>query len=287
MLAGTTSRDWSEIAISQAAWRLDRSYQWNYGHAPALPRVRRVPSGPGGRLFNHALNSPLGIAAGPLLNAKWVEAYARLGYDILTYATVRSAYRPAWSLPNIRCVENQEPAAVVTRRVRPGACPTLAVSLGEPSTQPDVWRKDVRRVRTTVAQPVLVKLGAFRSPRALHETATKLAPWTSGFVLVHGVHRRVLDERGNPAFEGSGRESANVVGPDIFSIASRQVEEMLAWRRAGAWERAVLAVGGISTVERAQDLVREGADAALVATAALFDPLLAVRFRQVRATAVA
>ena len=326
--------------------------------------MRRVPSGPGGRLFNHALNSPLGIAAGPLLNAKWVEAYARLGYDILTYATVRSAYRPAWSLPNIRSVENQEPAAVVTRRVRPGACPTLAVSLGEPSTEPDVWRKDVRRaserigpgqmlivsvagtpepgrdaealiidyarcaawavesgadavelhlavpdpfveqpqmiyeniplaaqilhrVRTTVAQPVLVKLGAFRSPRVLHETATKLAPWTSGFVLVHGVHRRVLDERGNPAFEGSGREAANVVGTDIFPVASRQVEEMLAWRRAGAWERAVLAVGGISTVERAQDLVREGADAALVATAALFDPLLAVHFRQVRATAVA
>src|SRR5207253_8108785 len=149
-LAGTTSRDWSEIAISQAAWRLDRSYQWNYGHAPALPRVRRVPSGPGGRLFNRALNSPLGIAAGPLLNAKWVEAYARLGYDILTYATVRSAYRPAWSLPNIRCVENQEPAAVVTRRVRPGACPTLAVSLGEPSTEPDVWRKDVRRASGSV-----------------------------------------------------------------------------------------------------------------------------------------
>src|SRR2546422_10185986 len=90
----------------------------------------------------------------------------------------------------------------------------------------------------------LVKLGVFRNPRALHETATKLAPWTNGFVLVHGVHRRVLDERGNPAFEGSGREAANVVGTDIFPVASRQVEEMLAWRRAGAWERAVLAVGG-------------------------------------------
>src|SRR2546422_5061010 len=44
----------------------------------------------------------------------------------------------------------------------------------------------------------LVKLGVFRNPRALHETATKLAPWTNGFVLVHGVHRRVVDERGNP-----------------------------------------------------------------------------------------
>jgi 2,4-dienoyl-CoA reductase-like NADH-dependent reductase (Old Yellow Enzyme family) len=70
-------------------------------------------------------------------------------------------------------------------------------------------------------------------------------------------------------------------------VASRQVEEMLAWRKAGAWDRAILAVGGISTVERAQDILREGADVVLVATAALFDPLLAARFRQTRATAVA
>jgi hypothetical protein len=34
-------------------------------------------------------------------------------------------------------------------------------------------------------------------------------------------------------------------------------------------------------------LLREGANAALIATAALFDPLFAVRFRQLRATAVA
>ena len=293
-----------------------------------------------------------------------MEAYARLGYDILTYATVRSAFRPAWSLPNIRHVENQELIATVTRRAPAAGVPTLAVSLGEPSMEPDVWRKDVRRakerigrgqmlivsvmgtpepgrdadalvadyarcaawaaesgadavevhlavpdpfteqaqmiyenamlaahivyrVRASVAVPVLAKLGVFRSPRALHETATKLAAWTSGFVLVHGFHRRVLDDKGNPAFEGAGRERADVVGHDIFPIASRQVLEMLAWRRAGAWDRAVLAVGGITTVERAQDLLREGADAALVATAAIFDPLFAARCRQARVTAVA
>ena len=64
---------------------------------------------------------------------------------------------------------------------------------------------------------------------------------------------------------------------------SRQVSEMLAWRKAGAWNRAMLAVGGITTVERADTLLRGGADAALVATAALFDPLFATRFRQSRA----
>jgi len=143
------------------------------------------------------------------------------------------------------------------------------------------------RVRTTVSVPVLAKLGAFKTPRLLHETATKLAPWASGFALVHGLTRKVVDDKGAAAFEGAGRERAEIVGAQTFEVASRQVEELLAWRKAGAWDRAILAVGGISTVERATWLLREGADAALVATAALFDPLIATRFRQVLSTAVA
>ena len=351
------------IAIAQGAYRIDRSYTWNYEHAPKLPRVRRLPAGPGGQLLGYALNSSLGVSAGPLLNSKWIEAYARVGFDILTYATVRTSFAAPHGLPNIRPVENREQAAVTTRRAGLNGDLTLAVSLGMPSMEPDVWRRDVRRarerigkgqmlivsvlgttsgkdrealiedyatcarwaaesgadvievqlawpdpfadqpqaiyenvplaaqilhrVRTSVAVPVLAKLGAFKTPRILHDTATKLAPWVGGFVLVNGFPRRVVDERGNAAFEGSGRERAEIVGRDTFEAASRQVLEMLSWRRAGCWDRAVLGVGGISTVERADHLLREGVDATLLATAALWDPLFAVRFRQERASAVA
>lgn len=361
-MRGTKSSQRGDGAIRGPAYRLDRSYAWNYAHAPALPRVRRLPPGPGGRLFDYSLNSPLGVAAGPLLNSKWVEAYARLGFDVLTYGTVRSTFRPAYSLPNIRHVENQDQVAVATRRPHANGDPTIAVSIGSPSMEPDVWRKDVRRakdrigrgqvlivsvvgtpepgadadalindyvrcatwaaqagadvveiqlatpnpfaeqagmiyesiptsaqilyrVRATVGVPVVAKFGAFRTPRALHDTATKLAPWASGFVMVHGIHRRVIDEEGNVAFEGAGRDFADVVGADTFGACSRQVGEMLAWRKAGAWDRAVIAVGGVTTVERAHWLLREGADAVLVATAALFDPRFAMRFRQTRASA--
>jgi dihydroorotate dehydrogenase len=350
--------------IAQPVYRLDRSYSWNYSHSPTLPRVRRVPSGPGGKLLDHHLNSPIGIAAGPLLNSKWVEAYSRVGFDVLTYKTVRSMAMPAHGLPNIRPVENREHAAIATKRTSIDSQPTLAVSLGMPSVEPEVWRKDVRRakdrissgqvlivsvvgtwapgmdaeqlvqdyarcaawaaeagadaievhlavpdpfaeqpqliyeniplaaqilyrVRTTMPKPVLAKLGVFRTPRLLHETATKLASWASGFVMTHGVRRRVVDEDGNAAFEGSGRDRATIVGADTWPLASRQIEEMLSWRKAGAWDRAILGVGGVATVERADHLLREGADAALIATTALFDPLFAVRFRQLRATAVA
>ena len=352
------------IPIAQATYRLDRSYAWNYGHAPKLPRVRRLPAAPGGRLFGHALNSSLGIAAGPLLNSRWVEAYARVGFDVLTYATVRSSFVPAFGLPNIRPVQNREQAAVATRRPGINGDVTLAVSLGTPSMEPDVWRKDVQRarerigkgqvlivsvlgttppggdrealiadyarcaqwaaeagaqvvevhlawpdpfsdqpqaiyenlplasqilhrVRTSVGVPVVAKLGAFRTPRLLHDTATRLASWASGFVLVHGFQRRVVDEEGAVAFEGAGRDRADIVGGDTFPAASRQVSELLAWRKAGCWDRAVLAVGGITTAERAHETLREGADVALVATAALYRPLFAVRFRELRTSPVA
>lgn len=344
-------------------YRVDRSYAWNYSHAPDLPRARRVPQGLGGELFGRRLGSPIGVPAGPLLNSKWVEGYARLGFDVLTYSTVRSRSQLAHSLPNIRHVENREQGAVTIRRPAHGDT-TLAVSLGLPSMDPDVWRKDVHRakerigddqflivsvvgtpepeapresfvedyarcavwaaeagadavevhlavpnpygepgrmvydqltlsaeilyeVRTRIGVPVLAKLGVFRTPRQLHETATKLGSWASGFVLVNGIHRRVLDDEGQGAFEGAGREWADVVGAGTYAACSRQVEELLAWRRAGAWHHTILAVGGISTVDRARQALTAGADAALVGTAALFDPLLAVRFRRAVATAVA
>ncbi|HEY3065876.1 MAG TPA: hypothetical protein VGL09_08805 [Methylomirabilota bacterium] len=322
-----------------------------------MPRARRIPAVAGAQLLGLRLNSAIGIAAGPLLNSKWVEGYARLGFDVLTYATVRSRHHPAFTLPNIRHVENKEQAAIAPRRPHLNGTPTIAVSMGMPSMEPDVWRKDVHRakqrlgpgqvlivsitgtpepggdpealvadysrcavwaaeagadivevhlaspdpfseqaqmiyenlplsahilhrVRTTITCPVLAKFGVFRSPRALHDTATKLAAWTNGFVLMHGIPRRVVDEEGNAAFEGAGRDRADVFGADTFPVASRQVAEMLAWRKAGAWDRAILAVGGITTVERAHALLRDGASVALVATAAIFDPLFAIRFRQ-------
>jgi dihydroorotate dehydrogenase len=323
-----------------------------------------LPAGQGGQLFHYPLNSPLGIAAGPLLNSKWVEAYARLGYDVLTYATVRSTFAAAHALPNIRTVENREQAAIATRRTGLNGDPTLAVSLGTPSMEPDVWRKDVtrarerigkgqvlvvsvlgtvppggdreglvadyaccarwaaeagadvievhlawpdpfadqpqaiyenlplsaqilHRVRTSVSVPVTAKFGAFRTPRLLHDTATKLAAWASGFTLVHGFQRRVFDEAGKAAFEGTGRDRADIVGCDTYPAASRQVAELLAWRRAGCWERTILAVGGITNANRAHEMLREGANAVLVATAALYTPLFSVQFRERRASAVA
>src|SRR5262249_8881741 len=148
----------------------------------------------------------------------------------------------------------------------------------------------VQRVRRAVGlRPLVAKIGAMRSPRALHDLATATARWLDGFTLLNGLQRRVVKADGAPALPGPGpgpaagagpgRELAGVAGAAVWEHCRVQVAELCAWRKAGAWDRAVLAVGGITSVERARESLQDGANAALVATAALVDPLLAARFR--------
>ena len=344
------------------AWRLNRSFAWNAAHPPKLPaRPRRLPPAPPLRLFDRILECPVGIAAGPLPNSRWIEAYARLGYGLLTYTTVRTAERAAFTAPNVAFCRLGDPAVVepAPRRLDP-ATVTWAVSLGLPSTKPDLWRADIKRARgklgpgqvlivsvagtpapggdgeqlaedyaraarwaaeagadvvevhlsspDTVAEqpqmvfedqalsahivarvrravgarPVVAKLGASRSPRALHDLATAIARWVDGFVLVNGLQRRAVKTDGTAAFPGAGRELAGVSGAAVWDPCRIQVEELCAWRKAGAWNKVILAVGGITTVARARETLAAGANAAMVATAALVDPLFAARFRSHR-----
>ena len=300
----------------------------------------------------------MGIAAGPLPNSKWIETYARLGYGLLTYNTVRTAERPAYPAPNLAFCRPGDPTVIepAPRRLDPAAV-SWTVSFGLPSARPDLWRADVKRARAKLgaaqglivsvagtpapggdgeqladdyaraagwaaeagadavevllsnpdtaaeipqmvfedaalsahilakvrravgARPVLAKLGASRSPRALHDLATAIARWVDGFVLVNGLQRRVVKADGTPALPGPGRELAGVSGAAVWDSCKMQVEELAAWRKAGAWDKLILAVGGITTVERAREALAVGANAAMVATAALVDPLIAARFR--------
>jgi len=81
-----------------------RSYEWNYNHAPSPLTVDEKPVAGTWNYCGLPVGSPLGIAAGPLLNGRWVLYYASLGFDVLTYKTVRSRARASYPLPNLQPV---------------------------------------------------------------------------------------------------------------------------------------------------------------------------------------
>ena len=136
--------------MNESLPRYDRlqTYDWNYAHAPEPVEVDAPPIPGTWDFCGLPVASPLGIAAGPLLNGRWVRYYASLGFDVLTYKTVRSVERACYPMPNLVPVEVEQmvggerevPAAETMRR-------TWAVSFGMPSKGPSVWRADVEETR--------------------------------------------------------------------------------------------------------------------------------------------
>jgi dihydroorotate dehydrogenase len=118
-----------------------------------LPPVA-IPKSSGNWTFcGLPVGSPLGIPAGPLLNGRWVLYYAALGFDVLTYKTVRSVARECYPLPNLVPVDISRMHGsedwVPEARDMTGS---WAVSFGMPSMPPDVWRADVEWTKTRLPQ---------------------------------------------------------------------------------------------------------------------------------------
>ncbi|QDU37817.1 Dihydroorotate dehydrogenase B (NAD(+)), catalytic subunit [Maioricimonas rarisocia] len=137
-----------------------QSYRWNYEHAPDATAGVDVSTLPGDWSFcGLPVASPLGIPAGPLLNGKWILYYASLGFDVLTYKTVRSGPRECYPLPNL------VPVAVDAMNGDEGAVPATgeqtgswAVSFGMPSADPVIWREDIAETRRRLAEGQLLSV---------------------------------------------------------------------------------------------------------------------------------
>ena len=140
-----------------------KTYAWNYDFVPDPVEVE-IPNVPGAWTFcGLTTASPLGMPAGPLLNGRWILYYASLGFDVLTYKTVRSALRECYALPNLLPVEIASPSGQLSggEIELPAATKTSgswAVSFGMPSMQPDVWRADIEHTRRQLAAEKLLSV---------------------------------------------------------------------------------------------------------------------------------
>jgi len=130
-------------------YNTSRSYDWNYLHPPACQEAAAGPV-PGDWTFcGERVNSPLGIAAGPLLNGAWCLYYATLGFDVVTYKTVRSCERLCYPAPNLTPVVAAELTGGETDLPVASAFDgSWAISFGMPSKPVNEWTADLLRTRT-------------------------------------------------------------------------------------------------------------------------------------------
>ena len=159
----------SETRVSR--YDIARSYDWNYEHAPGPDDLEDLPAPlhvPGEWNFcGIPVGSPLGVPAGPLLNSGWILCYARLGFDVLTYKTVRSRYRASYEPPNLLPVTVQQLAGEggeVPAASGATAYDTWAISFGMPSKEPYEWRADVETARRGLGPKQVLSVSVVASP---------------------------------------------------------------------------------------------------------------------------
>jgi len=210
---------------------IKRSYDENYVEGPfleALPPPRIIQKTT--RFLGFEVNSRLGVPAGPLLNARWIKAYAALGFDLLVYKTVRT--RPVPSHPNPNCMflaldgplQEEDFGRQLRASLNPPSRPSrisITNSFGMPSRAPEVWQEDLEAAKQGLAPGQLLIVSVVGTPgeAALRED------------YVHGAKLAV--EAGAPVIE-INLSCPNVTSREgsIFSDPAASSEISAAVKRA-------------------------------------------------------
>ncbi|MDH5527487.1 MAG: dihydroorotate dehydrogenase [Nitrospirota bacterium] len=137
---------------------ITKSYDENYADGPFFSGdLPPAPKGePGYRFLDFPVHAPIGVPAGPLLNANYIDLYARLGFDLPVYKTVRSIQRACHPAPN--CLYLKDAGSLTPERFSERLVATakepahpadisITNSFGMPSKQPDTWMEDMEKAR--------------------------------------------------------------------------------------------------------------------------------------------
>ena len=144
-----------------------QSYEWNYANAPAIPsEFVSTEKEKNWTLCGVKVASPVAVAAGPLLNGRWLLHYAALGFDVLTYKTVRSRSWPCYAPPNLQPIQS---VIVSESPVEPlpasdAFSESWAVSFGMPSQPPEVWRADLEYTRSLLPSEKTLAVSVVATP---------------------------------------------------------------------------------------------------------------------------
>ncbi len=153
---------------------IHKSYLENYNNGPQVDfEIPERISLPAVKIWDFTLNSPIGIPAGPLLNAKYVSLYAKLGFDIPVYKTVRTIEREAHPKPNCLMVDSSKSLTEkdISQSIypfdrSPRTTQEIAItnSFGIPSKPVEIWQQDIETANKALDKDQLMIVSCVGTP---------------------------------------------------------------------------------------------------------------------------
>ncbi len=159
-------------------YNIERSYLENLEEGPffdgKIPERTLPPKNEWVDFLGFLVAHPLGVPAGPLLNSRWVAFAAKMGFDIVTYKTIRSKPHPAHPLPNMIYVDtlgsltyDRHEETLKQAEHPPKDARSLAAtnSFGIPSKDRTFLVKDIARANEALAPGQVMIVSIVGTPR--------------------------------------------------------------------------------------------------------------------------
>ena len=159
---------------TKPTYNIQKSWEYNYDHGPNFggfyPPIQTKAEW---EFLGHKVISPLGIAAGPLPNAKWLTTYAKLGYGSLIQKTVRSVAHKSHPWPNIVFIKVKgkldlkmtKPLLGYSKSDQPLSRLSITNSFGNPCRDPKDWMKETKKTRRAIKKGQLFGVSVYGTSR--------------------------------------------------------------------------------------------------------------------------
>ena len=131
--------------------------------------------------------------------------------------------------------------------------------------------------------PLCIKIGYFKDQEQFTHLIKEVGNLVQGISAINTIPAKIVDEQGQPALPGNGRERSGVCGQPIKWAGLAMVQKLAALRQQLDLSFTLIGVGGVTTTQDYHEYINTGADVVMSATGAMWHPGLA---QEIKATTI-
>lgn len=190
----------------------NKTYKENWEQGPFngfADGVALPASKPRFEFLGQRISYPLGIPAGPLLNAKFVKAALDKGFDVPVHKTVRSKVHPCNEWPNVLGAEiegdltlKKAQEKIVVRNVYKEPL-SITNSFGNPSYDPEIWTADLKDAIAHAKPGQLVMCSFEGTKREGMSAQDYINDWANGMQMLKDSGVKVVEANFSCPNEGA------------------------------------------------------------------------------------
>jgi dihydroorotate dehydrogenase (NAD+) catalytic subunit len=128
--------------------------------------------------------------------------------------------------------------------------------------------------------PLIIKIGYYADDEKLKQLVAEVGNTVDGIAAINTIAAKIITPQGEQALPGQGRARSGVCGAAIKWAGLEMVERLDKWRKAGNHTFKIIGVGGVLSSDDVKTYLSAGADAAMSATGAMWNPNLGKQVRE-------